>query len=59
MKVWDEKTTALVQAATGGLKKQLDIQRQWYSDPKSGEAECALRQRLHIQDHVLMLTAIG
>ena len=42
MKLWDSQASALLQAASGGYKKQLDIQRQWYFSPQSGEAEYAL-----------------
>ena len=42
IKAWNEKTTAIVEASSGGLKKQLELQRQWFLNPKSGEGEYVL-----------------
>ena len=39
VKVWVDKTTSLIETASGGYKKQLELQRQWFLDSKSGEAE--------------------
>ena len=39
MKIWDDDAAALEQAASGGYKKQLAIQRQWYTDSKSVSGE--------------------
>ncbi|KAH9945914.1 uncharacterized protein BXZ73DRAFT_95435 [Epithele typhae] len=37
VKAWDDQMNMLLKTASPGLKKQLEIQRKWFHDPKSGE----------------------